>query len=71
MIYDIDMITYEPILKRLIANLDFMLYLLNRRTRPQDICLLKFKIVEKMAKNEINDKNVIEQLSNYISKGPY
>ncbi len=48
-----------------------MLYLLNRRTRPQDICLLKFKIVERMLKTEINDKNVLEQLSNYISKGPY
>jgi hypothetical protein len=48
-----------------------MLYLLNRRTRPQDICLLKFNIVEKMLKTEINDKNVYEQLTNYITKGPY
>lgn len=69
--FNIGMISYEPLLKRLIANFEFMLYLLNRRTRPQEICLLKYNIVEKMLKTEINDKNVLEQLSNFLAKGPY
>ena len=64
------MITYDPIINTLVNNFDFIIYLLNRRTRPQDICLLKYKIVEKMCL-AAKDKNALEQFNNYISKGPY
>jgi hypothetical protein len=71
----LDMISYEQIIKKIAMNFDFMLYLLNRRLRSQEICLLKFKIIEGISKNpsalSVADKALVEQINNYIVKGPY
>lgn len=70
------MITFEPMLKKVVAHFDFILYLLNRRTRPEDICLAKFEIIKYISKSDYAnsgqvDKNLLQQFGNYISKGPY
>jgi hypothetical protein len=69
------LISYEPFVKRMVANFDFMLYILNRRLRSQEICLLKFKIIEELGKSNVAtttiDKGLLDQINNYIIKGAY
>ena len=68
----LNIITFEPLLKKVINNFDFLLYLLNRRLKPQEICLKKFYIIDYLYKStEQVDSGLKEQFKNYINKGPY
>ncbi len=63
-------------MKKVVANFDLILYLLNRRSRPQDILIIKFKIIESLFKSNLAisggiDKNLLNQFESYIKKGPY
>ena len=70
------MTTHEIMLKKLLSFFDFVLYILNRRLRPKEICDKKYKIIENITKSEIFnsgkiDDQFVKQFQNYIIKGPY
>jgi len=72
---ELGILSYKPALKIAHSNLDFALYLLNRRNRPQEICEKKFKIIELIHKNSLGnddliDKSIYDQFTKYINKGP-
>jgi hypothetical protein len=72
----LSVLSYQPILRIAFSHLDYILYILNRRNKPQDICDKKFQIVQFLHKNifgneDIVEKNLSEQFAKYISKGPY
>jgi hypothetical protein len=72
---ELGILSYQPLLKIALLNLDFVLYMLNRRIRPQEICETKFKIIELIHKNSLGneilmEKNIYEQFTKYINKGP-
>jgi hypothetical protein len=72
----LNILSYQPNLKIALSHLDFILYILNRRNKPQDICDKKFQIIEFLHKNSFGhedmiEKNIYEQFTKYISKGPY
>lgn len=57
-------------------NLDFMLYILNRRIRPQEILLKKFNIIETFLKSNFVitggiEKGLTNRFEDYVKKGPY
>jgi len=69
-------ISFQPILRIALSHLDYILYILNRRNKPQDICEKKFQVIEYMHKNSFGneenvEKNLSEQFAKYISKGPF
>lgn len=68
-------VTNPKITKILLNNYDFVLYLLNRRQKPNEVCLAKFNIIEAITKNkEIFDnmsKEFSTRFSEYVTKGPY
>ena len=61
--------------KILLSNFDFVLYLLQRREKPHEVCELKFKVIGRIN----NKKEIMSQMSqefskqftNYLNKGPY
>ena len=65
----------EKFIKCLLSNFDFVLYLLERRDRPKEICQKKFDVIQEIVKNE----NIMKLMSNefsskfieYIQKGPF
>ena len=42
----------EKFIKCLLSNFDFVLYLLERRDRPKEICQKKFDVIQKIIQNE-------------------
>jgi hypothetical protein len=70
------LISSHIITKNIFEKLDLILYILNRRARPQDILLKKYEIIQKLQTSEIMlsgvvDNSVVDQINNYIKKGPF
>ena len=65
----------DDFVKCLLSNFDFVLYLLERRDRPKEVCQKKYDVIQDIVKNE----NIMNQMSNefsskfvdYIAKGPF
>lgn len=61
-------------LKALLSNFDFVLYLLNRREKPQNVLLIKFNLIEGITKSAVfGDMNYefSNKFSRYVKKGAY
>ena len=69
------MLSSDLMLKSLLSNFDFVLYLLERREKPKEVCVAKYLINEEIIKhNEIMEKMNKEfsnQFINYVNKGPF
>lgn len=69
------MLSSDLMLKSLLSNFDFVLYLLERREKPKEVCVAKFNINEEIIKhNEIMEKmnkEFYNQFINYVNKGPF
>lgn len=70
------LISHQKFLKLVINHFDLILYLLNRRTRPEKICKEKYKIIQDMFKTDYFssgkvDEGLVKQFSNYIVRGLY
>ena len=69
------MLSSDLMLKSLLSNFDFVLYLLERREKPKEVCVAKFSINEEIIKhNEIMEKmnkEFYNQFINYVNKGPF
>ena len=69
------MLSSDSLLKSLLSNFDFVLYLLERREKPKEVCVAKYLINEEIIKhNEIMEKMNKEfsnQFINYVNKGPF
>jgi hypothetical protein len=66
-------LTYETVMKKIVSFFDLLLYLLNRRTRPEEICEKKFQIIQKIHESELFakvEKSLSDQISNYVKRGP-
>jgi len=58
----------------MIGNFDFVLYILNRREKSEEICDRKYEIIVAISKSNYflsgnMDKQLCEQFINYIKKG--
>lgn len=70
------LISHDTLIKKVTTNFDLMLYLLNRRTRPQEILEKKFKVLEKIFKSNTAlsggiEKSILDQVEKYVKKGIY
>jgi hypothetical protein len=70
------MTSNDNLTTHLFENFDLILYLLNRRSRPQEILLKKFEIIKKLHLSEKMlsggvEMSLANQINNYIKKGPY
>lgn len=61
-------------LKALLSDFDFVLYLLNRREKPQNVLLCKLNLIEAITKSTVfNDMSseFSNQFTNYVKRGAY
>jgi hypothetical protein len=67
-------LSYDPLYKKAVNYLDLDLYLLNRRVKKNEICELKYELINLIVKNSNSgeiEKNLLTQFNKYVNKGIY
>ena len=67
-------LSYDPLYKKAVNYLDLDLYLLNRRVKKNEICELKYEVINIIIKNTNSgeiEKNLLAQFNKYLNKGVY
>jgi hypothetical protein len=69
------MLSSEIMMKSLLSNFDFVLYLLEKREKPKEVCVAKYLVNEEITKHEEiiekMNKEFSNQFINYVAKGPF